>query len=183
MRNQRVGTAIIARGKMVHACYGCEADPLGRWTTMTFRGRGGHNLHTISAYRPQANKNPYGVYQQLLQHNTDQGIQEDPIHTYDKQLSSYLSSLIQKGDQVILMVDANENITRNNTGFSNNMEAIGLYEAILSRHASLAPPPTRTPGRTPIDAIYCTSSIVVRKSGYAPFNGFTDHRLAWIDVA
>ena len=40
MRNQRGGTAIIAQGKLVHACFGSDADPLGRWTTMTFRGRG-----------------------------------------------------------------------------------------------------------------------------------------------
>ena len=66
MKDQRGGTATILRDKIVHTSYGCRSDHLGRWMTMTFRGRDGHNFHTITAYRPQPNTNPYGVYQQLL---------------------------------------------------------------------------------------------------------------------
>ena len=150
---------------------------------MTFRGKKGYNFHIVTAYRPQSNNNPYGVYQQLLHYNNDHSINEDPIHTYDKQLASYLSQFITRGDQVLLMIDANENLSsQTKNSFVHSMAQIGLYESILSRHPGLSTPATRTPGGHPIDSIFCSPSVVINKSGYAPFNGFTDHRLSWVDI-
>ena len=115
---------------------------------MTFRGRDGHNFHTITAYRPQPNTNPYGVYQQLLQYNNEQSLDEDPITTYDKQLCVFIKSLITKGDQLLLMIDANEDLSNTSSkSFTATMAAMGLNESILSRHPQLSIPATRTPGK------------------------------------
>ena len=183
MRGQRGGTATILRGSIVNTNYGCSADHLGRWTIMTHRGRGGHNLHIITAYRPQRNSNPYGVYQQQLLYNIEHSLHSNPITTFDQDLKKLVHNYVLQGDQVILLIDANEDLSKaSSNSFVQQMQRVGLEEVILSRHSKSVPPPTRTPGSKPIDTIFCTSALVVNKSGYAPFNGFSDHRLSWVDI-
>ena len=136
-----------------------------------------------SAYRPQRNANPYGVYQQLLYYYTEKKIDKEPLQAYDDDLSNLIQTMIRRGDHVILMIDANEDLSKtHSTSFQTKMANVGLHELILQHHHTLQPPATRSPGRKPIDTIFCSYSINVTKAGYGPFNGFSDHRLAWIDV-
>ena len=57
-----------------------------------------------------------------------------------------------------------------------------MNELILSHHPHLQPPATRSPGKNTIDSIFGTGSLIVKKAGYGPHLGFTDHRLAWVDI-
>ena len=151
MREQRGGTAIIARGQICSSSYGYRADHLGRWTMITFRGKDGVNYHAISAYRPQRNANPYGVYQQLVQYNVDNNKNTEPIQAYDDDLCQLIQPLVTRGDHVTLMIDANEDLSKNHpTSFKKKMENVGLFETILQQHHKQQPPATRTPGVKPL---------------------------------
>ena len=90
---------------------------------------------------------------------------------------------IEKGDQVLLMIDSNENLVNNKYGsFRYTMESIGLNELILSQDPRLTPPPTRTPRTHKIDGIFGTPALAVPKCGYDTFVGFTDHCLSWVVI-
>ena len=81
------------------------------------------------------------------------------------------------------MIDANEALQNNKKGsFRRRMEDIGMNEIILNHHPHLQPPSTRSPGKNTIDTIFGTGSLIVKKAGYSPHLGYTDHRLAWVDV-
>ena len=54
---------------------------------------------------------------------------------------------MDKGDQVIGMLDANVDLVTNEDGFKGKLEDIGLKELIMSQHPDLTPPPTRIPGK------------------------------------
>lgn len=58
---------------------------------------------------------------------------------------------MENRDQGIVMIDTNVDLAKNNKRtFRYNLEAIELYELIMSKHPHLIPPPTQTPGTTPI---------------------------------
>ena len=89
----------------------------------------------------------------------------------------------RRGDQVVLTIDANEALQKNTKGsFRRRMEDIGMNELILNHHPHLKPPSTRSPGTNTIDSIFGTGSLIVRKACYGPFVGYSDHRLAWVDI-
>ena len=87
-----------------------------------------------------------------------------------------------KGDQIIVILDENVDLTTNEDGFKERLEEIGSKELIISKHLHLTPPSTRTPGTKTIDGIFGTPALDVEWTGYSPFCGFTDHRLSWVDI-
>ena len=58
-----------------------------------------------------------------------------------------MTGWMDKGDQVIVMLDANVDLATNEDGFKERLEDIILKELIMSQHPDLTPPPTRTPGK------------------------------------
>jgi len=68
-------------------------------------------LKVISAYRPQANARPYTVHQHLQKY-TIKKIRRDPIRIFYDELSSILRNWIENGNNVLLLIDANELLTR-----------------------------------------------------------------------
>ena len=89
---------------------------------------------------------------------------------------------MDKGDQIIVMLDANTDLATNEDGLKERLEEIGLKELIMSKHPHLTPPPTRTLGTQKIDRIFGTPSLDVERAGCSPFCGFTDHRLSWVGI-
>jgi hypothetical protein len=90
-----------------------------------------------------------------------------------------MATWITHGDQIILMMDANEDIRLYQQAF----QVIGLREALLHRHGQMAPA-TFNGGSDPIDGIFVSPSIDILLGGYFEF-GFcphTDHRGLWIDI-
>ena len=137
----------------------------------------------ITAYRPIPGSGPYTVYQQHVDYYSSINNTKCPITNYDNDLIKIIEAWTDSGDQVILMIDANVALQKNNKGsFRRRMEEIGMNELILSQHPHLKPPATRSPGTNTIDSIFGTGSLIVKKAGYGPHLGFTDHRLAWVDI-
>lgn len=107
--NQQDGAAFIARAQLAYRCTRVY-DPLGRWIVVTIIGRGGMNLRIVSAYQPQPNKSPYSVYQQQLQYYTQIKCDIDPLTQFDNDLIELITCWSDNSDQLILMIDANENL-------------------------------------------------------------------------
>jgi hypothetical protein len=119
------------------------------------------------------------VYAQHQNHFDSQDIEGCPRDLFKAHLLEELETWISQGDQLILMIDANEDI-RN---FQRAFQPIGLREALLHRHGQNAPA-TFNGGSDPIDGIFVSPSIEILLGGYFEF-GFcphTDHRGLWIDI-
>ena len=90
---------------------------------------------------------------------------------------------MDKGDKVIIMLDANIDLVQNGEGtFRGKLEEIGLKELIMSKHPHLKSPPTRNPGTKTMDGIFDTPALDVERAGYSPFVGYAYHGLSWIDI-
>ena len=97
--------------------------------------------------------------------------------------------MLGNGDNVILGIDMNEDVR---TGIlAKWLKKLGLIDLILSTNPSEPPPATfnRNYTRTPVDAIWATSSLEVISARYGPFDGgypsaWSDgHQLLWIIVS
>ena len=83
----------------------------------------------------------------------------------------------------MVILDDNVDLVESEEGsFRYKPEEIGLEELIMFKHPLLKPPPIRTPGTKTTDEIFGTPALDVERAGYAPFVGYTDHRLACIDI-
>ena len=106
----------------------------------------------------------------------------DHIKQYDKDMGKLLSGWIEGGDQVLLMIDANENLSKPKSGsFRHQMEKIVLNELVLSQHKILTPPPTRTPGTYTNNSMFGTPELYVVKEDMLLFL-FTNHRLSRVAI-
>ena len=83
-----------------------------------------------------------------------------------------ISTWIDDGNQVILMIDGNTNsATAKNGSFCYNIEEVGLNELILAQHPRLKPPTIKIPGSQTIDNVFGSPTLYVINGGYAPFLG------------
>ena len=178
--NQKGGMVLIISDWLAHRCFSRDYDILGRWMVISFQGRDGLFLRVVSAHIPQLGIDPYTVYQQHLQYYINKRNTKFPIKIFDDELTKMTGEWIDNGDQVILMIDANEGLHKNIPGiFRWRMEGVGINELILNQHPSLQSPPTRHPGTRMIYSIFGTWYLEVLRGGYAPFVGYTYHMLAW----
>jgi hypothetical protein len=97
-------------------------------------------------------------------------------------VTHFLTALEQwnaDGDQITLLMDANEDIR----AFGNTIVPSGLRKVLLERHGPYAPA-TYHGGSQPIDGVFASPSIHIAQGGYLEFgySPHTDHRGLWIDV-
>ena len=85
-----------------------------------------------------------------------------------------------KGVQICFMGDFNENV--NHRKITERMGRVGLHEILSRQHGP--PPNTYNRGTLPIDGIFCTNSIRIKRCGYTALDWgmYSDHRLLWFDI-
>jgi hypothetical protein len=159
---------------------GKDPTGLGRWAWIRLQGRNGIRTQVVTIYCPCDSPGPETVNQQQLwyfrTHGKDleprrQGLYED--------LFREATSWINKGNHLVMAMDANEEIR---TGATDEFfQALGMTEAILTR--------TKTHNcnlqRQPIDGIWTTPRLKAIGAGYCTFgNGCpSDHQVLWIDLS
>ena len=106
-----------------------------------------------------------------------------PRTIFLEDLKTTIQPWIDAGDQVIVGIDANEDVRQ---GATHSMfRSIGMKDAILTKYRT-DPPETyqRNFQRKPIDAIFVTTGIEITQGGYTNYGDImmSDHRTLWIDV-
>lgn len=185
------------------AASGVDKTGLGRYAWIKLRGKklfrnadpdadmdapsSHQDVVLISAYRP----NPAGtgastVWAQHRNHFIDSGRTDDPREAFTMDLMGEIETWRQEGCEVILGVDANENLKMiSPSSFRQRMSSIGLKEAILSRHGKQAPAThQRNTNDEPIDGLFYTPGIRILACGYYEFDHYVeaDHRALWMDI-
>jgi hypothetical protein len=89
-------------------------------------------------------------------------------------LTRQIREWLDKGDQIILMLDLNDNVL--NSEANTQLQSVGLEECILQRHDVMPLVATCNKGTNAIDCIYVSSTIRIQRGGYCPFNSrITEH--------
>lgn len=189
-KNQPGGTGILSVNGGAHRVIGKGQDPtkLGRWTWNTYRGKEGHELAVLIAYRPckpgEQDKSISGnaTYRQHKSYFALKNRLDEPRQALLDDMAQQLKQWYASRVQIIVMMDANEDIRGEK--FKQYFNQFDMKEAILSRHPNLTPVPTRTPGSSVIDGIWVSRTLEVTKAGYTAFHTSPsfDHRFGWIDV-
>jgi hypothetical protein len=169
---------------------GYDDSNLGRWSWIRLQGRGNSHIRVISAYRPCISQN--GASSVLNQHYNHWSLQKrfnakdeiiDPRIAFYQDLGAALDTWMSMGDQIIIGIDANEDVRYGAT--SRFFRSKQLSECILDRHEPLAPPSTQSTNtnNSPIDGIFCSYGLKATAAGYLGFGEGceSDHRLLWAE--
>jgi len=169
---------------------GADTSGLGRWVWTLLRGRQGIQVRVISGYRPVGDNSncPFTVFSQheLYFNSQQHATYRNPRTAFFEDLDTEMQSWIQRGDQVILGMDANDDIR---TGLTETWtSAWGLVNALHRCHPSLSHVATcsKNTSNTPIDGIWCSPGLEVTAGGMTGFSDlypYSDHRLLWIDIS
>ena len=90
----------------------------------------------------------------------------EPLTNYDSDLTTSITSWMDEGDQVIVMIDSNLDLANSKKGiFRHKLEEIEMHELLLNQHPNLKPPATRFPCRLTIDDIFGTPALEVSQGG------------------
>lgn len=166
---------------------GSGVDPtgLGRWAWSRVAGKGGFITIMVAAYRPTNNRRDTGsVWNQHRRYFLSKGEDREPIAAFEHDLTAALGTWIQEGSSIIIGMDANEDVR--NGVIARRLQEMGFRETVTDHNNHRSPPATqnRNRSRTPIDGIWATLNVEVRKAGYTAFGGGcpSDHRALWIDI-
>ena len=135
----------------------------------------------VAAYRPCGPGTGVDtVWAQHRDYLLSKGRDEDPREAFVKDLLAAIEEWTSWGCEIILGVDANENLQRNDSSsFRGRLWSVGLQEAILQRHPTLPPATQIDITRSePIDGIFTTPGVHVKAGGYYGFYDSvdSDHR-------
>ena len=106
------GTSIWSIDNAIHCAIesGADLSGLGRSSWTWYQGCGNVRLRVISAYRPCLSHGPLTVYAQHQNYFDSKDIEGCPRDLFTSHLLEELNTWIASSDQIILMMDANEDI-------------------------------------------------------------------------
>ena len=143
----------------------------------------------ISAYRPYKNtKGISSVWNQQVRY-FQKGVQsQDPkIHkNFDTQICLFIDNLHNKGHNVIIGMDANNDVRRGK--ITKSLEEIGMFKTIMKFHKDKGTPATFTTNKNfkVIESIWTSPGIHILCCWFFSFHdllGFdSNHRLIWADI-
>ena len=184
------GTAMLVdskyTGKIVDR--GADWTRMGRWTYVTLNGRNGTRVTTVTGYRCGSVKidqvgsstsiaQQYGISWQRGNKNPN------PYIDFLTDLKKWLKPKITDGEEILLLLDANEEWVTN-AKIVHFAEELGLNNAEKAFHNELEP--TRPKSNKTIDFMLGTDGVIenIKAFGRTPYNLETlgDHRGTFIDI-
>jgi hypothetical protein len=175
-----------------------EEDPkrMGRWIGMTLQGKQGQAITMISAYQVVDDSNalhrPRTAYkQQWTMLRTDGDRNPDPRKAFVTDIIKYITREQEQDNDIILMLDANDNLTDPKSNLGRELLARGMTNVYQHLHAPYdemaEEPATFNRGSRCIDFIYATPGVLpfITKCGITAFQegvAFSDHRGLFIDM-
>jgi hypothetical protein len=180
------GTALFSVNKAVHRVIGKGQDQsnLGCWSWTRYKGKGNHTFWIFVAYRPNPPQGPFTVY---AQHNSffhTHARDICPQKAFLVDLCSEISSAMEIGDHVVLLIDGNWNMK--DSDLSKALQQLSLQEIILSKHGREGPATSKCNSTsTPIDGIWMSLGLGYDKCGCFAYDEVapSDHRCLWVDLS
>ena len=184
------GTAMATFDEPAHRVHSTGGDTtgLGRWSWITFNGKNNVTTRIISAYVPckSSNDKYKTVYNQHRRYFLRQGNTECPRKLFQLHLVQSIKKWQQQGEQIVLLIDMNENLSRMGPIQSALCYECQLIDPIREIHhkSKSKLPPTSLTGSVPIDGIFVSPQLRnISKGGWISISeSIGDHRALFIDV-
>lgn len=182
------GVGLLTFDQLAHRVSSSGSDPsgLGRWAWQCIKCKT-RNVRIVSAYQPnitvgEEKQTVYAQHQRYLKYIIKSPL--CPREAFRLDLATELRQWMEKGDQIILLMDANDDLR---DGVTHNWltGTVGLRNCLHEKHAHLSPPSTyfRNFRHKPIDGCYISPNMIIEKGGFLPFGeGIGDHRILYIDI-
>jgi hypothetical protein len=165
---------------------GKDVTGLGRWVVITLCGMGGFVMRVVCGYNPCGNALPHSgtVYQQHQRFLiTRQHSMVCPRVKFREDLLALLTTWQEQGDQIIVCLDANEDIYKKSLGKALTSEAGLAMKEVVGSYTGKKLGPTYFRGSKPIGGIWATSDVTIASACVMPVGfGIGDHRLFVVDV-
>jgi hypothetical protein len=162
---------------------GSDTSGLGRWSFVIISSNK-KKLAVITAYKPCKTTGPTTAWTQqwILLH--EQNKTPDPIKAFYEDLSATLKEWRSQGVEILLLIDANEQVGATPGGLGKIIADNGLFDIIANQHNVDRYPPTYIRGSKRIDYIFGTDRVQTfcKTSGMLPFGyGYpSDHRAIFV---
>ena len=167
---------------------GEDALGLGRWSWIKIKGTQNKATYCITAYRPvtggtEMNNNTIRAQQRriLRRRNIDTDPRDKCINDLIQQINQWQTD----NSDIILMIDANEQVDDRNSGLARLIHSCQLIDLTTSKHSE-TPPNTYHRSERRLDYILGSPRVqqAIIRSGYLPFHEIirSDHRAAYIDL-
>ena len=184
------GTAVMSFDESAHRIKSTGADPtgLGRWSWIMYEGKNNYFTRVISAYVPCKSQDDrrQTVYNQHRRYFWSKGIQSCPRQLMHQQLVCQIQTWQKKGDNIVLMIDANENLSNMGPLQTMLLHECQLIDPIRNRfHNKNHPlPATSLTGSAPIDSIFVSPSLQnITRGGWLKIeDSIGDHRTIFVDI-
>ena len=184
------GTSVMAFDEAAHRIKATGADltGLGRWTWILFEGKSKHLTRIVSAYVPckSSDERHQTVYNQHKRYFWKRGIQKCPRKLMHNHLIKQIKSWQEAGENVVLMIDANENLEVMGPLQTMLKYECQLIDPICQRYAmkNQQLPATSLTGSKPIDSIFVSASLqnIIRGGWIRVEDSIGDHRAIFIDI-
>lgn len=182
------GVSMMTFDQLAHRVSASGPDPsgLGRWTWQYIRCKTRH-IRVVSAYQPNitVGKEKQTIYAQHCRYL--KYILKSPLsprEAFRQDLTKEITTWREKGDLVILLLDANDDLRGSET-HTWLTDTLGLGNCLHVKHSNLDPPSTysRNFRKKPIDGCYISPELQILRGGFLPFKeGIGDHRILYIDA-
>jgi exonuclease III len=158
---------------------GSDKD-MGRWSYIRMLGQHGRQIVVVSAYQvcnQQGNqagdRTAYAQQKSIL---CRQGRDTSPRKAFFDDLDDQLEEWIDKGYEIILTGDLNEELGSDVTGFARVSAKWSLVEIIQHTHGIEGEPPTYARGTRRLDYAFCTPNLVacIAHCGILPYSEIVD---------
>ena len=188
------GTAQILKGDWTARVNGILQDPscMGRWCGTKLRLKHNRCLYIITAYRvcdqslsQVGMETAFGQQHYML---LSDGIPHpNPRRQFIEDLTKYVKTLQSGLDEIIILLDANEQLGTSNHGLTYLMRECKLVDLFHQHHGVCPAFPTFDSGSNRLDYAIGTSSLLpfIQKCGYLPFyqGVSSDHRGLFLDLS
>ena len=165
---------------------GYDSSGLGRWSWVQLQGKFGISTTIVTAYCPCKSNltSPETVYNQHRRYLMTKNRDICPREAFRHDLSAFLTQRAQKGDQIVLCIDLNEDVNRENGPIQQTLLHTNKLTNILKHRHDFPTPATHDRGTKTIDSIFVSSTLIeCDATGWLPFgHGIGDHRPAFVDI-
>jgi hypothetical protein len=186
------GTMTIVRGKWAgRATTEGNDDGMGRWSEVRIAGKDGRAVRIITAYRVCNNSiaaaSTKTAFRQQYLILDEAGIKNpNPRKQMLADLEKRIKQIKAWGEDVILMIDANEGLQSSRGEFAKWVQSVGLADVMVQRHGTECKPETHINGKELIDFILATPAVTdfIVAAGILDYHEFTqsDHRALYMDM-
>jgi hypothetical protein len=176
-------TTVVGKWQSRVSKRGTDNSGLGRWSYIRLSSNK-KSIVIVTAYKPLKTQGPYTAWTQQWTLLRESNKNLDPIKSFCEDLTTEMKQWTGKGYEIILMIDANEEVGLRPGGFISVISTAGLFDLLDDRHKATSYSNTYARGTKRIDYIFGTECIRQHcvSSGILPFGyGYpSNHRAIFI---